>query len=189
MTIREAVKLLGIDKETFDTALPQPWLDSAVKKTGADYHKALSSFVWLYDSVASIAGRPFALTSEGNRILRLLNEKEGASYLLTERAILLNRIGQPIQPATWEEFLAQFDEEVHSRLREVMNREGVSSLVMFENQMFDSSAFGQRTALCVGSGCTYKSVEEAAGMHLGEVPSRFQYPLLYTSHKEGANSA
>jgi hypothetical protein len=56
-------------------------------------------------------------------------------------------------------------------------------LVRFENLNFDSSRFGETKLLFVGSGCTYKTVEELVGKHLGETPSVFMYPVSYARMK------
>jgi len=79
----------------------------------------------------------------------------------------------------FEELLELFDEEVHDRLCEMLARDGVDALVIFENHALDSSHLGERTAMAVGYGCTYKSVVDVENEHLGEVPSRFQYPVSY----------
>ena len=68
---------------------------------------------------------------------------------------------------------------IHARLEQSLKKEGVDYLVLFENQQFDSSEFGKRSILSVGPTCTYKTLEEVAKGHLGNVPSRFQYPVSY----------
>lgn len=79
---------------------------------------------------------------------------------------------------TWskEEFLAQFDPEVHPRINALLERPDVHGLILFENPNFDSSAFGERTAVIFGPGCTYKSAGEVEGKWLNDLPSQRQYP-------------
>lgn len=89
-----------------------------------------------------------------------------------------NCIGGDIEELTLEQFLGRFEAGVRDALLANGRKPGVSHLVLFENLDFCSSNFGQRTALIVGPGCTY-TLEQAAGNRLGDVPSRFQYPVAY----------
>ena len=52
-------------------------------------------------------------------------------------------------------------------------------LVLFENQALDSSNLGMRSVLPVGPEQGLKTLEEIAGRPIGDVPSRFQYPVEY----------
>lgn len=56
---------------------------------------------------------------------------------------------------------------------------GATHLVFFQNTMLDSTHLGEWTILFAGPGCTYKTVAELEGQHLGDVPSRFMYPQYY----------
>lgn len=70
MTKAELVKALGIDKESFDYALPQDWVDEVAKcLPGQMRGQIVPNFVWLYDEKAEIFGRPCSLSFEGNEIL------------------------------------------------------------------------------------------------------------------------
>lgn len=73
-------------------------------------------------------------------------------------------------------FLGLFDQEVRPAIIERLAREDVDGVVCFTNIALDSSQCGHRTAMIFGPGCTYKTIEECAAGHLGDVPSRFQYP-------------
>lgn len=64
-TVDELAKEKGL--KSYDTALPQPWVDSA-KEAG---HDVLGHFVWSYDG-AGVFGEPVALTSEGRAMLRAI---------------------------------------------------------------------------------------------------------------------
>lgn len=71
----EAMKRLGKGDETFDYALPQPWVDKAsekAKKHGFQGLDVVEGFVWLYDEKARMMGRPFPLTERARRILEIL---------------------------------------------------------------------------------------------------------------------
>lgn len=87
---------------------------------------------------------------------------------------------------TKEEMLAMLDESVHGRIEELLRRSDVTHLVIFENQMMDSSCFGDRTAMIVGPGCTYKDLEAVKGAWLYDLPSQRQYPVAYYT-KEAQN--
>lgn len=82
------------------------------------------------------------------------------------------------------ELLEMFDESVHERLIMLLAKN--EALVVFENMDFWSSQAGNRTALAIGPNCTYTSLEQIKGRHLGDVPSRFQYPVAVCK-KEGMN--
>ena len=51
---------------TFDTALPQPWVNWARDDKGVDVR---GQFVWGYDKKAPAFGRPLPLTAEANQFL------------------------------------------------------------------------------------------------------------------------
>lgn len=78
-----------------------------------------------------------------------------------------------------ELFLGMFDPSVHAAIESRLARPGVIGVACFENQDFSSSRFGDRTALIYGPGCTIKTRDEIAKQRLGDVPSRFQYPVAY----------
>lgn len=89
-----------------------------------------------------------------------------------------------LKQCSWSEFLELFDPSVHDRLRECARRDGVSHLVCFEVLDLWSSHLGQRTAMTVGPGCTYKDLDAVREGRLGDVPSRFQYPTVYVDVAE-----
>jgi hypothetical protein len=80
--------------------------------------------------------------------------------------------------------VAKFDPEVHDRLRRVASKEQVTCLVLFENQMFDSSEFGRRTAVMIGPPFTYKKLSDVEGGWLNDLPSQRQYPVAYWEKEE-----
>lgn len=78
ITKSEAAKLLGL--KSFDTALPQDWLDSFVEGIASKlkldrpakiklYDKSLSSLVWAYDG--NPFGGPYPLTPDAVKLLEL----------------------------------------------------------------------------------------------------------------------
>lgn len=56
---------------TFDTALPQEWVDDVYAKTGV-YPAPI--FVWVYDQQARYWGRPYPLTDEARALLARYEE-------------------------------------------------------------------------------------------------------------------
>jgi len=79
------------------------------------------------------------------------------------------------------EFLALFDESVRADIRRKGTGDGVEAVVCFENLDMWSSNLGHRTAMIVGPGCTYQlaQIETLPNFRLGDVPSRFQYPVAF----------
>lgn len=69
--------------------------------------------------------------------------------------------------------------EQRDQVERSMDREGVTAVVIFENLDMSSSGLGNMAAVMVGPEFTYKTVAEAAAGRLGDVPSRFQYPVAY----------
>ena len=83
-----------------------------------------------------------------------------------------------------QEFLALFDESVHSAIARKAEQYQAIAVVYFENQMFDSSAFGSRSALPVGPNNTYKTVEACEGKWLNDLPSQRQYAQCWCPASE-----
>ena len=99
---------------------------------------------------------------------------------------------------SFDDFLKLFDEEVHGKIRGAALGPGVTHVVCLENLDTWSSRYGHRVALTVGIKPEGKDVptwtlEDVLGtkyFRLGDVPSRFQYPVCYAGveslKKEGA---
>lgn len=82
-----------------------------------------------------------------------------------------------------EDFLKLFDEEVHGKIRGAALADGATHVLCMENLDLWSSNLGHRTALIVGEKQTW-TLQKALGtpyFRLGDVPSRFQYPVAYAS--------
>ncbi len=95
MTVAEAARLV-LGEQTFDTALPQQWLDGCVDALAAHgderpkhviYRGILANFVWAYDRQAPVFGRPCALTHAGNGLLIAINAVTGTCWPLTENPV------------------------------------------------------------------------------------------------------
>lgn len=84
-----------------------------------------------------------------------------------------------LKPVTRPEFIALFDPEVHDEINTRLDRPDVAGVVCFENLDLDSPNLGIRSALIYGPGCTAKNISDLRERHLGDVPSRFQYPVFY----------
>lgn len=84
-----------------------------------------------------------------------------------------------LEKITMNQLLEMFAPSVHENLRRMEEREDVTHLVVFTNLDLSSSHRGEQTAMAIGPGCTYKTLDEIKDSHLGEVPSMFQYPTHY----------
>jgi len=71
----------------------------------------------------------------------------------------------------------ELDEGVHWDIQHTLYRDGVDAVVCFENLDMSSNQLGRRTAMAIGPDRTYKTVDAVQGKHLGDVPSRFQWPV------------
>lgn len=95
-----------------------------------------------------------------------------------------NIIGGEVKPMSKAEFYALFAPETQDELeRKWVGDTGLTGFVCYENLQMDSSQFGTRTALAFGAGFSAPNPERAVEMYprLGDVPSRFQYPVAYCS--------
>lgn len=95
--------------------------------------------------------------------------------------MIRNSIGGEVKLIPLDELLAKFDKAYHRPIRDLLDQEHVQGIVVFENLQMDSSQFGNRGAVIYGTTCTYKTVEECAAGRLGDVPSRFAYPVAYVA--------
>jgi len=86
-------------------------------------------------------------------------------------------ITNPVE-VTLEALINEFGIDQADVIKNSIDRTRATHVVMFENQLMGASEFGKRSILCVGEHCTY-SLQEALKSHLGDVPSRFQYPVKY----------
>jgi hypothetical protein len=82
---------------------------------------------------------------------------------------------------TMDELLAQFHPSVHDAIRRAAQLPGTTHLVMFENQLFDSSRFGERSVLAIGPGRSTKTLEEAYAGRLGQMASDMQIPVAHVT--------
>jgi hypothetical protein len=107
-------------------------------------------------------------------------EKAEVEQLVNEAATVptIQRMTKPVG-VTLEEFLGLFEPEVHDVLRGQLKKPNARGLVCFENLQTDSSQFGHRTAVAYGPGMTYDTLITLLVGRLGDVPSRFQYPVKY----------
>jgi len=80
---------------------------------------------------------------------------------------------------TWHEIKDRLAPEAIDETLEKAARNKATHFVLFENLQFDSSAFGQLAVLLIGPSCTYKTIDEIEGQHLGDLPSQRKYPVAY----------
>jgi hypothetical protein len=93
-----------------------------------------------------------------------------------------NMIGGEIKLVSKPEFYALFSPDAQDQMERLWAEEGTTGFICYENLQMDSSNFGHRSALAFGTGrSTGRSADEALEVtpRLGDVPSRFQYPVAY----------
>lgn len=90
-----------------------------------------------------------------------------------------NPISGPLKPITKQQLFALADPEVNETLARLLFYGETTAIVVFEVLQMDSSQCGHRQFLSIGPTRTYKTIAEVAPHHLGDVPSRFAYPVSY----------
>lgn len=95
---------------------------------------------------------------------------------------MVNSYGDPVME--WNGKPEEVPAETRAALESNLAREDVDGMIVFENLQMDSSAFGRRTAMIYGPGCTYKKPEDCEGQHLNDLPSQRQYPQYVYRKKE-----
>jgi hypothetical protein len=93
--------------------------------------------------------------------------------LLVRKPTIGNILDKPA--STLDEILAKMDNPRDVRIAIRFNR--ATAVVLFECLDLSSSNLGARTVLCVGPHCSAKGLADINGQHLGDVPSRFQWPV------------
>lgn len=93
---------------------------------------------------------------------------------------------QRLLPLSWPELASLFDDSSLHRLKQVWARDDVTALVLFENQQRDSASYGDRSAVAVGPGCTYKTIAEVAGGYLNDVLDEKQQAVAYAAKASDA---
>lgn len=80
-----------------------------------------------------------------------------------------------------DDLVSRFDPDVHEKLRRLaVSNPTDTHLVLYENQLFDSSQFGARSALIVGPQRSTPTLEVALAGHLGHLASDRKEPVAYT---------
>src|SRR5262245_48952029 len=94
-----------------------------------------------------------------------------------------NPISGTVKAVPLDQLLAMADEDIRERLTSMLAQSHVSGLMCYEVLQMDSSQFGHRHFMIYGPGCTYRTAADAANGRLGDVPSRFAYPVAYYEKK------
>jgi hypothetical protein len=88
----------------------------------------------------------------------------------------------PIPVLSAEDFLGKFLTEMRPALKKALERyTDCHGLVLYENLAMDASEFGAVAALVCGPSNSLKSVDDAKNTPIGDVPSRFKYPVGFCS--------
>lgn len=92
-----------------------------------------------------------------------------------------NPVSGAVKRLPLAELLAMADEAIRERITGMLARPEpeASGVMCYEVLQMDSSQVGHRSFVVFGPGCTYKDAAEAAKGRLGDVPSRFAYPVAY----------
>lgn len=88
------------------------------------------------------------------------------------------------QLKTVEEYLKESGAESLEPIRGALKHyQDGTAVVIFRNQMMDSSAFGDSSSVVVGPSNTFKSVEECEGKWLKDLPSQRQHAYAWISRE------
>lgn len=71
------------------------------------------------------------------------------------------------------------DKSTYKQIGKLAADPTTTALVLYENNNLSSSSMGERTVMVVGKGRTYSDLKTALAGHLGDLPSRRQYPAYY----------
>jgi hypothetical protein len=81
---------------------------------------------------------------------------------------------------TYNELKAMVDVECMPRLKDAVSLyRDAEAVVVFENQMMDSSQLGQMSFVVVGPSNTFPSVELCKGRWINDLPSQRQHAVAY----------
>jgi hypothetical protein len=96
----------------------------------------------------------------------------------------VNPVAGPLSKLTETQLLDKLDPSVHDRvLASAAKYQDCEALVLFENIDMSSSELGRRSVLVVGPSNT-RTLAQAVETHLGDVPSRFQFPVAYVDYRK-----
>jgi hypothetical protein len=89
-----------------------------------------------------------------------------------------------IKKLSWNDFIKQYDASVVDAIGNNRKKQGVNGIATLQCEVFDSSRFGQITALIYGNDCTFKSIEDmrktTCGIYVTGLPSSAAFPINYT---------
>lgn len=96
-------------------------------------------------------------------------------------------MAREVKKLTWREFLAEFEPKVHKMLTESRGVDGCDGMVVMRCEVFDSSRFGEKTAMRYGPDCTFKTLEDTTkspgGIYPTGLPSSAAFVYAYTTDK------
>jgi hypothetical protein len=78
---------------------------------------------------------------------------------------------------TLDSILERMDPSTHHAIREAIHVNQATAIVLYRNNDMCSSHLGESTVVCIGGLCSSQSLDSINGLHLGDVPSRFQWPI------------
>lgn len=85
-----------------------------------------------------------------------------------------------VERVSLEELFIRMDDSTHDKIRELMDKPGFRGFVMYRNEMFDSSRFGEEKLMACGDeGYFSNTLAKALVGTLGDVPSRMMLPIWH----------
>ena len=86
-----------------------------------------------------------------------------------------------LEPASIQEIKAKFDQDIQETVQARWDDERTLGAVLYQVQDMCSSQFGHVTILVYGPGWSCQSKEQVVKNYprLGDVPSRFAYPVAF----------
>ncbi len=91
-----------------------------------------------------------------------------------------NMISGEVKEIPLAELRELMDPSIHDGISRLAEMEGAEALVLYECLQMDSSCLGMRTVVVAGRAPISQTLRKAVDGRLGDVPSRFQYPVKFT---------
>lgn len=85
-----------------------------------------------------------------------------------------------VERVSLRELSARMDDSVWPQIRQLMARPGFQGFVLYRNEMFDSSSFGEEKLMACGEeGHFSNTLAKALVGRLGDLPSRMMLPVWH----------
>jgi hypothetical protein len=81
-----------------------------------------------------------------------------------------------LKKVEYMEILETMDVETWPHIGDMIDRLEATAIVLFKNLELGRT---DQTVMAIGPNCTYKSIEDVRGGHLGDTLSSHQYPIMW----------